>query len=101
MKDRRAGRLRGPDSELFSGAVWSASKSLDLGLIDGVTDMRSKLREMHGEKVVLKVVPLGGGGLLSKLRRAPGFDASISASGLPDEIVSALETRALWARYGL
>ena len=101
VKDRRAGRLRGPDSELFSGAFWSASKSLDLGLIDGVTDMRSKLREMHGEKVVLKVVPLGGGGLLSKLRRAPGFDASISASGLPDEIVSALETRALWARYGL
>ena len=109
VKDRRAGRLRGPDTELFSGAFWSAAKALDLGLIDGVADLRSKMREMHGPKVTLKVVPLGGGGLLSRLRRAPASDAAVFAAlnggslahGLAGDIFSTLEARALWSRYGL
>ena len=108
VKDRRAGRLRGPDSELFSGAFWSAARALDLGLIDGVSDVRSKMREMHGDKVALKVVPLSGGGLLSRLRRAPGSDSMLDGGliglgpyGLADDVISTLEARALWARYGL
>jgi signal peptide peptidase SppA len=110
VKDRRAGRLRAPDSELFSGAFWSAARAHDLGLIDGVSDLRTKMREMHGEKVVLKVVPLSPGGLLSRLRRVPGLGldargdaANFSPAALisPEEIISAIEERSLWSRYGL
>ncbi len=100
VKDRRAGKLRGPDDELFSGLFWSAKRALDLGLIDGVSDVRSKMRQLHGDEVVLKPVPIGGSGLLSKLRRnAPGGErlSLIDAS----EALAAAETRALWARYGL
>ena len=105
VKDRRAGKLRGPDSELFSGAFWSAARALDLGLIDGVADLRSKMRELHGDKVTLKVVSMSTGGLLSRLRRTPGSDALLAAGslgqGLTDDVVSTIEARALWARYGL
>jgi signal peptide peptidase SppA len=107
VKDRRAGRLRAPDSELFSGAFWSAARAHDLGLIDGVSDLRTKMREMHGDQVVLKVVPLAPGGLLARLRRLPSFGEldglAISRAGLvsADEIISAIEARALWSRYGL
>ncbi|MEL6622906.1 MAG: hypothetical protein AAFQ11_08535, partial [Pseudomonadota bacterium] len=34
---------------------WIAHK---LGLIDGIADVRSKMREIHGEKIALKVVPM-------------------------------------------
>src|SRR5262249_6133931 len=71
VKDRRAGRLRGTDAELFSGAFWSAPKALELGLIDGVTDIRSKMRELHGKRVRLRAVAIGAGGWLSRLRRLP------------------------------
>ena len=112
VKDRRAGRLRAPDAELFSGAFWSAAKALDLGLIDGVSDLRTKMREMHGDKVALRVVPLTSGGLISRLRRIPASDSAMHAglagfgsgsigAGLADDILSAIEVRALWARYGL
>lgn len=111
VKDRRAGRLRAPDSELFSGAFWSAARAHDLGLIDGVSDLRTKMREMHGDKVVLKVVPLSAGGLLSRLRRLPGLrhggqgghtGTAPSATLIsPEEIISAIEARTLWSRYGL
>lgn len=73
VKERRAGRLKGSDQELFSGAFWSGPKAMELGLIDGIGDVRTKMRELHGDKVRLKVVPLERGGLLSRLRRLPGI----------------------------
>lgn len=103
VKDRRAARLKGPDGELFSGAFWSASKALDYGLIDGVADMRAKMRELHGDKVQLKLVPMSQGGLLGRLRRMDGAAASEGriAAGLVDAAIAGLDERALWSRYGL
>jgi ClpP class serine protease len=105
VKERRAGKLKGPDGELFSGAFWSGKQALEYGLIDGISDIRSRMRELYGDKVKLKVVPIERSGLLSRLRRAPALDglASLAArdSTLTDELLSTLETRALWARYGL
>ena len=73
VKERRAGKLKGPEEELFSGAFWSAAKALEYGLIDGIADLRSKMQDLHGEKVRLQAVPMAHGGLLSRLRRMPGF----------------------------
>ncbi len=106
VKDRRAGRLQGLDEELFSGAFWSGTRAMELGLIDGLSDLRTRMREVHGPNVRLKLVPLDRGGLLSRFRRAPsiGVPASLHAApglALADDLLSAVEMRALWARYGL
>ncbi len=106
VKDRRAGRLKGPDEELFSGAFWSGTRALEFGLIDGLTDVRTRMREVHGDNVRLKVVPIERGGLLSRLRRSPAVEtysrlAEHGRLALADDLVSAIETRALWARFGL
>ena len=106
VKERRAGKLNGSEGELFSGSFWSAARARDLGLIDGIADLRSKMQELHGRKVRLKAVPFGGGGLLSRFRRLPGFtnitnDGFAFAPSFADDLVSAIETRALWSRFGL
>jgi signal peptide peptidase SppA len=105
VKERRAGRLKGSDQELFSGAFWSGPKAMELGLIDGISDVRTKMRELHGEKVRLKVVPLERGGLLSRLRRLPGIfgyqDLTRGRLAFAEDLISAVETRALWSRFGL
>lgn len=107
VKERRADRLRGVDDDLFSGAFWSAPKALDLGLIDGIGDLRQVMRNKFGKKVRLKVVPLSKGGLLSRLRKLPSFSTPAPMPGcgravsLSDDIVSTLEARALWGRFGL
>jgi hypothetical protein len=102
---RSAARVaQGQDHELFSGAFWSA-QALELGLIDGVSDIRTKMRELHGDKVRLKVVPLERGGLLSRLRRLPsvvGYEELTRGHlAIADDLISAIETRALWSRFGL
>ena len=108
VKDRRAGRLANLDDELFSGAFWSASKALEFGLIDGISDVRSKMHEVFGEKVRLKLVPITPGGLLGRLRRTPGAMGLMDggrmgerALTLGDDLVSAVEARLLWSRFGL
>jgi signal peptide peptidase SppA len=107
VKDRRVGRLKGPDAELFSGAFWSAADALELGLIDGISDVRTKMRELHGDNVRLRVVPVQRGWLASRFRKLPsvlgGSGLAGDAGGLAfaDDLVSALEIRAMWSRFGL
>ncbi len=105
VKERRAGRLTGADAELFSGAFWSGPKALELGLIDGISDVRSKMRELYGDKVRLKVVPLEKGGLLGRLRRsssAAGYgELRTGRLAFGEDLISAIEARSLWSRFGL
>ena len=106
VKERRAGKLTGPEEELFSGTFWSAAKALDYGLIDGLGDLRSKMRALHGDKVRLRAIPLSSGGLLSRFRRLPGFGGAHDngfalGPALADDLISAIEARALWSRFGL
>jgi signal peptide peptidase SppA len=101
VKERRLGKLKAPDTELFSGAFWSASKAVDFGLIDGIADVRSKMRQVFGDKVKLKVVEPERAGILSRLRRAPGALALGNGLAFADDLVSAVEARSLWSRFGI
>lgn len=98
VKARRGGALNGSDRALFSGEFWSGRKALELGLIDRIGDLRSVMRERFGEKVRLVPIATARGGLLRRL--VPGTRAEFPA-GLADDLVSAVEARAMWSRYGL
>jgi signal peptide peptidase SppA len=104
VKQSRGARLKGADDDLFTGEYWAGETSVSLGLADGIGDLRSTLRARYGEKVLTPVIAPAGG-LLSGLlgRRSPGAGALAGLDalpGLPDELISALETRAIWARFG-
>ncbi len=102
VKERRLGKLKAPDAELFSGAFWTGAKAAEYGLIDGIADVRSKMQELHGEKVQLKVVEPGKPGLLNRFRKFSSL-APLEGTGLAfaSDLVSAIEARALWSRFGL
>lgn len=104
VKDSRGARLKGNDDTLFTGEYWAGESAITLGLADGIGDLRSTLRARYGEKVLTPVIAQPSG-LLSGLfgRKAPGAGqllAMESMAGLPDELISAVETRAIWAKFG-
>src|SRR5215468_12078444 len=104
VKASRGMRLKGSDDVLFTGEYWAGDTAVSLGLADGIGDLRSTLRARYGEKVLTPVIAPPSG-LLSGLlgRRSPGagqLAALDGVAGLPDELISALETRAIWARFG-
>ncbi|MFY9686931.1 MAG: S49 family peptidase [Pseudolabrys sp.] len=101
VKARRGSKLNGSDKALFSGEFWTADKAIELGLADGMGDLRSILRERFGEKVYTPLIS-SERSLLG--RRLPGVnlaDAVTRYPGLADDLISALEVRAMWSRYGL
>lgn len=104
VKQSRGARLKGADDLLFTGEYWAGESSVSLGLADGIGDLRSTLRARYGEKVKTPVIAPSSGMLAGLLgRRSPGAVALAALdgwSGLPEELISALETRAIWARYG-
>lgn len=102
VKERRGAKLKAPDDELFTGAFWSGPRAQELGLVDGIADIRSKMRELHGPDVRLQVVEPPKTGLLGRLRRQlPSILADQGGLAFADDLVSAVETRALWSRFGL
>jgi signal peptide peptidase SppA len=104
VKQSRGARLKGADDMLFTGEYWAGETSVSLGLADAVGDLRSTLRARYGEKVLTPVIAPASGLLAGLLgRKSPGAGALAAldgASGLPEELISALETRAIWARFG-
>jgi signal peptide peptidase SppA len=104
VKQSRGGRLKGTDDLLFTGEYWAGETSVGLGLADGIGDIRSTLRARYGEKVSTPVIAPASGMLSGLLgRRAPGAGSTALLDGigaLPDDLISALETRAIWAKFG-
>ncbi|HWM47350.1 MAG TPA: S49 family peptidase [Xanthobacteraceae bacterium] len=100
VKASRGSRLTGPEKTLFSGEYWVASTALGYGLIDRMGEVRSVLRERYGEDVLMPLVATARG-LFGRLFPATDNPDLGMRSGVADEVVSAIEARALWARFGL
>src|ERR1700736_4474787 len=104
VKQSRGTRLKGADDVLFTGEYWAGETAVTLGLADQIGDLRSTLRARFGEKVLTPLVAPSGGllsGLLGRRSAGAGTLASLEGiAGLPDELISALESRAIWAKFG-
>jgi serine protease SohB len=101
VKARRGGKLNGSDKALFSGEFWTADKAIELGLADRVGDLRSILRERFGEKVYTPLISAERSLLGRRLPSVNFADAIARYPGFADDLISALEVRAMWGRYGL
>jgi signal peptide peptidase SppA len=102
VKESRGARLKGAEDVLFTGEYWAGETSISLGLADAIGDLRSTLRARYGDKVRMPVIAPSAGMLSGLLgRRSAGTLASLEAvPGLPEELISALESRAIWAKFG-
>jgi signal peptide peptidase SppA len=104
VKGSRGVRLKGDDDVLFTGEYWAGETSVSLGLADAIGDLRSTLRARFGEKVLMPVIAPATGilsGLLGRKSAGAGALSQLEGvAGLPDELISALETRAIWAKFG-
>jgi signal peptide peptidase SppA len=93
VRKRRGSKLTASEDLLFSGEFWTGRRSQELGLIDGLGDLRSVMREKYGEKVNLRLIGnrkrLGLGRLLG------------GQLDFVDRGIAALEDRAYWSRFGL
>lgn len=103
MVKARRGQMLADDPDIFSGLFWTGRRGLELGLIDGLGDLRGEVRKRYGDKARLELIQparsLFG-------RRQPGAAVSGAmveplAASAAAGLAEAIEERALWARFGL
>ena len=87
VKSRRGDKLAGAD--LFTGEIFLGHEAVNNGLVDGIGHLVPKMQEVFGDKVRFTVTKQKKG-----LLRRLGTQATA-------DIVSSVEDRALWARFGL
>ena len=101
VKQSRGTRLKGAEKTLFSGEFWTAQDAIELGLADRIGDLRATLRERYGEKVRTPLISADRGLFGRRIPALGSLDALVPKDGLGADLISALEARALWGRYGL
>jgi signal peptide peptidase SppA len=103
VKERRGAKIAASGETLFTGEFWSGKKALELGLIDGLADLRSKMRAIYGDDVRFKLMTPSTSWFRRKrsiFAQDGGFDFGFLTGGLAADVISAVETRALWSRFG-
>jgi serine protease SohB len=97
VKSRR-GAVLADDPDLFSGAFWSGTRAVALGLADRVGELRALLKERYGEDVRIKLIATERSMWRRRLGRLGGEDRTFH---LLDRAITAIEERMLWNRFGL
>jgi signal peptide peptidase SppA len=87
VRSRREGKLNGDD--LFTGEIWTGARAKELGLIDGVGNLRAVLAERYPDAEISIAEP-----------KRPLL-ARLGLGGATQSLLTAIEHRALWSRYGL
>ena len=96
VKDRRGEKLESEGEELFEGDIWTGKSAEELGLIDGLGDLRTVMKKRLGEKTKFKLV----GNKPSPFKRfLGGGEARLYQKTLV--LFSALEEWSVWKRFGL
>lgn len=99
VRERRGDKLSGDAADLFSGEVWTGSKAVEFGLVDGLGTLREVLAKRYADAHVMAVEPRRP--LLARLGMA-GVTARLGSPA--DQLLAAvdlLEQRATWSRFGL
>jgi signal peptide peptidase SppA len=100
VRERRGGKLNGDDALLFSGEFWTGRRGLELGLVDGLGELRATLQARYGAKVHLPVIATRKR-WLSRFGLGSSGGSSGGIESLVPSTLAALEERSHWQRFGL
>jgi signal peptide peptidase SppA len=98
VRQRRGGKLKAEDHEIFTGEVFAGKRALGLGLIDGIGELRGVLRGLFGEDVRLQLVEAERRRPLWARLALPGRSDISDVAG---DLLARIEERVIWARFGL
>jgi len=89
VKSRRVGKLTQQDDILFNGEFWAGQTALDYGLIDGLGDMYSIMREKFGDNIKFQYLCAKQPWIKKKL----GMASKIFTDNLADSLINSFENK--------
>lgn len=99
VKARRAGRLTQNDDILFNGEFWAGQTAVDFGLVDGINDVYSFIKEEFGENVKIEHIEHKQSWLKKRLGMSQ-LSKEIS-SDIANSLVDAIEAKMQNSKFDL
>jgi signal peptide peptidase SppA len=99
VRARRGAKLQGDENVLFAGDIFTGRRALELGLIDGIGDLRGVMRQRYGESVKLR--PVEPERRRFSLAGRLGLTHRSDIGDVAADLLTRLEERLIWARFGL
>ncbi len=96
IKIRRGKRLKGKDEELFNAGIWSGKTSKELGLIDGIGDYYTVMKNVFGKDIKFKDFSKKTSWFKQKFFSHSKHEGY---SGLVNDVLNNLEQRLIWSKY--
>ncbi|AFB31819.1 MULTISPECIES: S49 family peptidase [spotted fever group] len=97
VKIRRAGKLTQQDEILFNGEFWAGQTALDYGLIDGIGDMYSVMKEKFGDNIKFQYLCAKQSWLKKKL----GMGSKILTDNLANSLIDAVENKIINDKFDM
>ncbi len=97
VTESRGEKLSKTKTPLFDGEIWTGRKAETLGLVDGIGDMRSVMRKLHGDRVKYKFISFRS----NPIKRIFGGSNESKERMKVISTLSVLEEWAVWKRFGL
>ena len=94
VRERRGERLTADEKEIFEGQFWLADKAAELGIIDGVGEVRAFAKEKFGDEIRFNEFS-------PDKKLIPSLLGAEAKASLPDDIAEAVETKSAWGRFGV
>ncbi|WP_040257618.1 S49 family peptidase [Rickettsia hoogstraalii] len=97
VKTRRVGKLTQQDEILFNGEFWAGQTALDYGLIDGIGDMYSIMKEKFGDNIKFQYLCAKQSWLKKKL----GMGSKILTDNLANSLIDAVENKIINDKFDI
>ena len=93
VKSRRGKKIEEKNTdEVFSGLFWVGNKAIELGLADGIGSIYEVINKRFGKKAKIKFID----------QKKSFLQRKLSTSLLnTDELISSIEEKAMWSKFGL
>src|SRR6185437_9223679 len=88
VKGSRGARLKGPEKTLFSGEYWTGNTAIELGLADGIGDLRTTLRERFGDDVITPFIAPARGWFGRVQPGVSGLDRLLRGGDFAEDVIS-------------
>jgi signal peptide peptidase SppA len=81
VMESRKDKIDTEKDELFNGMIWSGKKALEIGLIDGIGFMSSKMKDIYGEDVEFRYIKEPSS-FLGSLKQVIGFGTEVAIQSI-------------------
>ncbi|SDR01273.1 S49 family peptidase [Actinopolyspora saharensis] len=100
VRQRRGDAISQAEEDLFSGEVWTGRRAAELGMVDGLGNLRGVVSHRFPDAHLVSVEPRKP--LLARLgMTGPGGGAAGIAAGAVNAAFDRIESRSMWSRFGL